>query len=115
MRGLRRRSRPGTDGTADQSSDPRALARTSGDCNNNNFVQQLGRELLGQLTLAAKGAHLVMSLGPVAEHTGTASRGDASVETDSPGSRALPPACNCNARIRRHEAPSPAISSDGIP
>jgi len=40
----------------------RALARTSGDCNNNNFVQQLGRELLGQLTLAAKGAQLVMSL-----------------------------------------------------
>lgn len=44
-------------------------AQLTGDCNNNNFLQQLGRELLGQLTLAAQGTQLVMSLDQQLEHT----------------------------------------------
>jgi len=44
-------------------------AQLTGDCNNNNFLQQLGRELLGQLTLAAHGTQLVMSLDQQLEHT----------------------------------------------
>jgi hypothetical protein len=44
-------------------------AKLTGDCNNNNFVQELGRELLGQLTLAADGTQLVMSVDQQLEHT----------------------------------------------
>jgi hypothetical protein len=44
-------------------------AQLTGDCNNNNFVQEVGRELFGQLTLAADGTQLVMSVDQQLEHT----------------------------------------------